>query len=52
MITQLQSARQHRKVYENNRRTIDQLKGSIRRRVEAIDFKVLRLVTLNVIKRA
>jgi hypothetical protein len=40
------------KVYENNPRTIDQLKENIRRNIETIDINVLRLVTLNVIKRA
>jgi hypothetical protein len=40
------------KVYENNPRTINQLKENICRTIEAIDINFLRLVTLNVIKRA
>jgi hypothetical protein len=40
------------KVYENNpSRKIDRLKENIRRSIEAIDINVLRLITLNDIKR-
>jgi hypothetical protein len=40
------------KVYENNPKTIDELKENIRRSIEAIYINVLRKVSLNVISRA
>jgi hypothetical protein len=40
------------KPYENNPKTIDELKENIRRSIEAIDINVLRKVSLNVISRA
>jgi hypothetical protein len=40
------------KVYENNPKTVDELKENIRRSIEAIDFNVLRKVSLNVISLA
>jgi hypothetical protein len=39
-------------VYENNPKTIDELKENICRSIEAIDINVLRKVRLNVISRA